>query len=123
VVLFRILEGCWRFMAWRGVALLVMVRLPAVVAIEARMAGRAALVPMEVAILEATMRAEAIVMVMDVMEGRGGDGEERDGQSVSLWKGRADVREKELSWLVCGKKGKWTGASEELEETSVLDYR
>ncbi len=41
---------------------LVMVRLAAVLAIEARMAGRATLVPMDEAILDATIRAEAIVI-------------------------------------------------------------
>ena len=41
--------------------ILVMVRLAAVLAMEARMAGRATLVPMEAAIREATTRAEAIV--------------------------------------------------------------
>lgn len=48
---------------------LVMVRLATALVTDARMAGRATLVPMEVAILEATMRAEAIVMDRYVMGG------------------------------------------------------
>ena len=59
------LDGCRKFFN-----ILVMVRLAAVLAIEARMAGRATLVPMDVAILEATTRAEAIVTV-GMCDGRG----------------------------------------------------
>lgn len=45
---------------------LVMVRLATVLAKEARTAGRATLVPIEAKAREATMRAEAIVMDVDV---------------------------------------------------------
>ena len=57
-----------------------MVRLAAVLAIEARMAGRATLVPMEVAILEATTRAEAI-LTDGMCDGRG----EVDATTNAKW--------------------------------------
>ena len=60
--------------------ILVMVRLAAVLAIEARMAGRATLVPMEVAILEATTRAEAI-LTDGMCDGRG----EVDATTNAKW--------------------------------------
>ncbi len=50
-----------------------MVRLAATLVNWTRMAGRATLVPMEEASREATTRAEAIVIDVDVMEGRGVD--------------------------------------------------
>ena len=86
--------------------ILVMVRLAAVLATEARMAGRATLVPMEEANREATMRAEAIVMDGYVNEGDGGTGEgDSCWDGVELF-GKAVLRErKELAdFGVCGKE-------------------
>lgn len=67
-----------------------MVRLATVLAKEARTAGRATLVPTEAKARDATIRAEAIVMDVDVKEGEGvvGDGRRQE----EMGKPRGEIR-------------------------------
>lgn len=97
-------SGC--FMEFRNI--LVMVRLAAVLAKEARTAGRATLVPTEAKAREATIRAEAIVMNVGVQEGEDvvGDGGRQEETGEPRREIRAGGRRKNRKLVDCASGGK-----------------